>query len=96
MVKSVLEMELSKPTNDFSLAQLVQIFEASELAIIRFSLEEAGDLSMISLAFSSGDIQSCLSSLRRYGFEIISVDGKDAAKEQLEAHAAYLNTYLNI
>jgi hypothetical protein len=96
MVKSVLEMELSKPINDFSLSEMVQIFEASQLVVTSFSREVVADMLHLKITFYPGDLQSCLSSLRRYGFEILTVDGRDLTREHLEDHAAYLNTYLNI
>ena len=96
MLAQPIHMKLKKAAHEFSLGQLVAIFEDANMTITSFSTAEQEASIMMDIQFVPGALSACLASLRRYNYEIIFVAGEDLYTEQLEEHAAYLNTFLNI
>ena len=88
---------LSKASEDFSLAEIVQI-AVSNQAIINgaFIVEKTEVDTVVVIQLQTEKIQSCLDEMRRFGYDILETSFEDLHVENLKVNAEYLNRYLNV
>ncbi len=87
----------SKASEDFSLAEVVQI-AVSNQALINgaFIVEKTEVETVVVLQLQTEKIQSCLDEMRRFGYDILESSFEDLHVENLKVNAEYLNRYLNV
>ena len=88
---------VSKASEDFSLAEVVQI-AVSNQALINgaFIVEKTEVDTVLVLQLQTEKFQSCLDEMRRFGYDILESSFEDLHVENLKVNAEYLNRYLNV
>lgn len=90
-------LTIQKQTQNLSFSEIAQIVESSNGKLVSiFKDKTINENSIITLKFSSNNVNEIMQSFRRYGYNIITKHKEDVYLDDLKERADYLQKYLNI
>lgn len=90
-------LTIQKQTQNLSFSEISQIVESSNGKLVSIFKEDTiNENSVVTLKFSSNNVNEIIQSFRRYGYKIITKHKEDVYLDNLKERADYLQKYLNI
>ena len=91
------EIMLQKKREDFTYAEIAQIIESNQAKLLGiFTQFVDTEYIQVSVRIDHNGMNEILQSLRRYGYDIISLHKEDKLTEKLKDYSDYFNKFLNI